>query len=308
LWIVPEHEPGLRALGLDSIDRLFADDLGERLDKPGLATWRQRRRVRGVAAGQEIVLYVKRFTNPPCRATRQARSTSLGVESTAGAEWAWMHRLAQLAIPGPQAVAFGAEFNGRREARSVVVSASVPGQSLEKWAECQPEFKRRLHEIVHGTADLVRRFHANGLIHRDLYLSHIFFNPAQRGPGALTLIDLQRVFCPKWARRRWLVKDLASLNYSVGPELCTRADRLRWFCAYLGVRKLRPPDRRLAYRTIGKTLRIARKTERRRAVGPMSSTSDSEKPGCAPMGGPEALAAFPKRQGGLDAGSVMRDR
>ncbi len=52
------------------------------------------------------------------------------------------------------------------------------------------------------------------------------------------LTDLQRVFRPRLRGERWLIKDLASLNYSAPAGLIARADRLRWLKRYLGVAKL----------------------------------------------------------------------
>jgi hypothetical protein len=106
--------------------------------------------------------------------------------------------------------------------------------------------------------------HRLGFVHRDLYLSHIFFHEGQLAGPKLSLIDLQRVGKPRWRQSRWVVKDLAALNFSAPASLISRADRLRWLVAYLRCASLDAAGRRLAYRVIGKTERIARKELRRR--------------------------------------------
>ena len=115
------------------------------------------------------------------------------------------------------------------------------------------------------------RLHTGGYVHRDLYLSHIFFDPDAPLDDALCLIDLQRMIRPAVNRRRWIVKDLAALNYSASPtrgdaigpsDLVSQADRLRWLKLYLGAVKLDGSARRLAYRVIGKTMRIQSRAAR----------------------------------------------
>ena len=77
-------------------------------------------------------------------------------------------------------------------------------------------------------AGLVGRLHRSGFVHRDLYLSHIFFDGL-----SFRLIDLQRAFRPRWRRRRWLIKDLAALHFSTPAEQVGRWERLRFLCWYV---------------------------------------------------------------------------
>lgn len=328
--IVPAFEALLRENHLDSIDTLFSNTIGERLDKPGLPTWRERWRVtlrdpaeppfcegrttppsppfvRGGVTPPEPPLckgratppnppfarggagsrtfYLKRFTNPPASARREVRRSGTGAKSVAGLEWTWMNRLARDGIPCACPVALAEELRGSREVRSAILTAAVPGDSLEHWAA---RWTRADHATIRALigvlAKLVARLHAAGYVHRDLYLSHLFFDPAAPLDDALCLIDLQRMIRPAANPRRWIVKDLAALNYSAptarddaasfpsptrgdatGPsDLISQADRLRWLKLYLGAVKLDGSARRLAYRVIGKTMRIQSRAARRR--------------------------------------------
>jgi heptose I phosphotransferase len=178
-----------------------------------------------------------------------------------------MHQLTDDGIATIQPIAFGEDIRSRREARSAILTAEVPGESLERLAA---NWSRDVHlpairRILVGTADLVARLHGCGYIHRDLYLSHIFFDEAAAPEEALRLIDLQRVIRPRWRRGRWVVKDLASLNYSTPFDLVTTADRLRWLCRYLNVDRFDGRARRLVRRIMTKTARIARHDRQRRA-------------------------------------------
>jgi len=104
--------------------------------------------------------------------------------------------------------------------------------------------------MVRDVADLVRRLHACGLVHKDLYLNHLYAEP---GGGSLTLVDLGRL--TRTTSRRLRVKDLAALYLSARP-LCTRTALLRGLRRYGG-------DRRLARRIVRKAQRMARHVPRR---------------------------------------------
>ena len=82
------------------------------------------------------------------------------------------------------------------------------------------------------------------------------------GPGSDNI--LARVFRPRWFRRRWIVKELASLSYSTPPNSATATDRLRFLRVYLGRDRFSAADRRLIRRVARKTGRIATHDARRR--------------------------------------------
>ncbi|MCH7807687.1 MAG: phosphotransferase [Planctomycetes bacterium] len=266
LQVAAEHLPLLRANALDSLDRLFESKQGESLSKPGLSPWRERLRLTLEVEGQTRTFYLKRFTNPPARAGREVRRARCGASSVAGLEWAWLRELARQGIACPQPVAFGEDLVGTRERRSAVLMAAVPGESLERWIPRRGlEDRAIICRLVVAVADLVARLHRRGYVHRDLYLSHLFFDPQAVAGEALHLIDLQRIKRPRWALRRWIIKDLAALHYSTPRGIVSQTDRLRWLKQYLGLPKLNPSARRLIYRVAGKAQRIARHDRRRLA-------------------------------------------
>ena len=131
-------------------------------------------------------------------------------------------------------------------------------------APCAGPTDARRRQLVRGVAALVRRFHAAGFNHRDLYCCHVFVRAPADGDvidvePALYLIDLQRVQRHRWRRRRWRVKDLAQLAYSVPAERVSRTDRMRFFREYLGVGKLRAEHKRLARSVWAKVRRMDRR-------------------------------------------------
>ena len=275
LTVMPGSEALLRTHCLDSLNALFATLDGERLDKPGLDRWRERLRVTIPDGDGTHVFYLKRFHRPPRRAQRVVRRAGCGANSLAGLEWAWMRRIAGGGIACVRPVAFGEELRGRSERRSAILTEAVPGDALERWvARWTVADRERITRLIRPLARLIARFHEKGYIHRDLYLSHVFHDVEARPDQSLCLIDLQRIIRPIWWRNRWIVKDLASLNYSTPSCLIHRTDRLRWLKHYLGLSKLTPEAKQLAYRVVGKTQQIARHDRRRTAA---LSTSSSAK-------------------------------
>lgn len=268
LWVVRGNERALVDAGLDTLDALCTVAGEESLTKPGLPGWRERIRLR-LGSNPDRIAFLKRYNNPP-RPVRHTIQTS-----HAGLEWHWMRALAADGIRCAVPIAFGEEFRDNRERRSALLTVAVPGRSLETWAEAQHQAgKRPPRQLLNMTADLIARFHDRGYIHRDLYLAHIFHDGEAGGDQSLHLIDLQRVFRPSVRRSRWIIKDLASLNYSTPAGLVTRTDRLRWLKRYLGSSVPRGEARRLAYRVIGKTQSIARHDSRRnRALSRMARQS-----------------------------------
>jgi len=266
LLIVPAYEGLLRSNQLDSLDALFSVSDAESLTKPGLGPWRQRLRLTLNVSGSGRTFYLKRFANPPASVRREVRRAGYDAKSVAGLEWTWMHRLAGEGIPCVKPVAFGEDLHGSRERRSAILTAAVPGDSLERFADRWGDSDRgTVRRLIPPLAKLVARLHGRGYIHRDLYLSHVFYDPTTGVEKSLCLIDLQRVIRPRWGRRRWIVKDLASLNYSAPGHLVSRTDRIRWLKHYLALPKLDASARRLAHRVVGKTKRIAKHDRRRTA-------------------------------------------
>ncbi len=271
-WVRPGFESVLAALGLDNLDAVFAWSAGQRMDKPGLESWRQRWRIE--LPGGHGYGYLKRFVHPPLRRQMQRWLNGAGRWSTAGIEWRNARQLADASIAAAEPIAFGQEMTGAWERRSFILLGEVAGQSLERWlpAYLPPPMqdprgqarRKRLDRL----ARFVARFHGEGFVHRDLYLSHIFIDAADAddaGEEEFRLIDLQRVFRPRWRKRRWKVKDLAALNFSTPPERVSERERMRFLCRYVRECGGQESTRRLVQAVEAKTRLIARRHERPRA-------------------------------------------
>ncbi|NLX04446.1 MAG: hypothetical protein GXY33_04800 [Phycisphaerae bacterium] len=244
---------------------------GRELHKPGLnGRYRYRFEIPD-QNGQSTWLYLKRTNRPGLRdQLDRIRCAGFG-RSICHYERAIIKRLSLLRIPTPVVAAWGEKMVGGYEQRSALLTEGIVGQPLERFV---PKYfirtperleLRRRRGWVRQLAELIGRFHRAGYCHRDLYLSHIFISLDEAGEPIFHLIDLARCFKMGIVRRRWLVKDLAALNYS-SPSVISRTDRMRFFLRYLGVSRLEPKHKALVRRIAAKTARIAahdRKHQRR---------------------------------------------
>ncbi len=260
LWVHPDYAAALRRGGLCDFDALLTAPGDHRLHKQGLAAWRQRLVLTLDTPGGPQRLFLKRYHCPPLH--RQFERLWTRASSTAEIEGSWLQRVADLGIRVPPLVAYGSRRQGAVETDSLLLTAEVPGQSLEQWLPQAVE-RRALHReakerIARQLASLVARLHSAGLYHRDLYVSHIFVHPLADGDPELYLIDLQRVRQARWRQRRWRIKDLAALHYSTPATAATAADRIRWMKRYLGTWRLTRPHKALIRAVGRKAARIAR--------------------------------------------------
>jgi hypothetical protein len=150
--------------------------------------------------------------------------------AAAAAEWRWLHVLPLLGIGSAKPVAWiGA---GRR---SLLVTEALRGRSLDAWAADAVRegwMPQLVHYVTTALASFVRRLHDHGLIHRDLNGAHLWVVDPRRS-GAPVVLDVERVFRPRWRVRRWIVKDLASL-YASMPTALPPSTGLRFLRRYLG--------------------------------------------------------------------------
>jgi hypothetical protein len=242
---------------------------GAPLNKPGLASYRERIRLTLELDGEPCTVYLKRFNAPPLREQLRRMWEFRLSRGSAEREMHFIRHLGLLGIPTMTRVAFGSRMRGWWERSGFGITAEVAGESLEKLVERWsgtgdssapteggrygsdlplrrttngeelstatdvplPTPKER-REIIDQLARIAARMHFNGLFHRDFYLCHIFLSRRTDGRIVLSLIDLGRMIRSSMRTERWKIKDLAALDYSSPSPLVTRADRLRFLYDY----------------------------------------------------------------------------
>ncbi len=252
----------LRELGLLEKNAIFSFQQGRELYKPGLGG-RTRIRFETFLNENRIWLYLKRVWHP--RISDQLARIFSGTirHSICWHERYMIKQIGLHRIPVPVVVAYAEKMAGGFEIASALMTQGIIGQSLEKFVPKhfartpdRTELVKRRGWIRH-LAGLIRRFHQAGFCHRDLYLSHIFICFKKDGGPVFYLIDLARAFKTGWRKNRWIVKDLAALNYSAPGNTISSTDRMRFFKTYLEVKKIGLTEKSFLREINRKSARIA---------------------------------------------------
>ena len=160
----------------------------------------------------------------------------------AGNEWRAIARLHQLGLNTMRVAAYGRRGVNPARQLSFLVTCELHGAiSLSElcadWRAHPPppSLKRAL---IHQLGRIARTLHDNGVNHRDFYLCH-FFIDMQMGAAQLTadnlrlfVIDLHRAQLRRKTPRRWRIKDLAALYFSVLALPLDARDVMRFIRAY----------------------------------------------------------------------------
>ena len=180
-----------------------------------------------------------------------------GFSRAANREWNWLHTLPLLGFRTPTPV-----YREQRLTGSLVCTRALSGRPMDVvWQEAadRGSTDALVAWAVAVVAPMVRRLHGAGLVHRDLYWNHLLQDP-DRPDAEPFLLDVERVFAPRWRFRRWVVKDLAGLLASLPVEV-RPTDRLRFLRAYCGG-VLSPGWKDLAEQVEHKAQRIRRHVPR----------------------------------------------
>lgn len=166
-------------------------------------------------------------------------------------EWRaiWQLRGAGFSTAWP--IAVGQFHEGGMVTRSFLLTAEISGgiAAHEYMRDLTPSARRALTVQI---ARLTQKFLEAGFAHRDYYLSHIFIvdSPARPGTRELYLIDLQRVFKPRFLRERWMVKDLGALAYTAQLAGASRSDLMVFYRACFDTRRVRDHDKPIIRRVM----------------------------------------------------------
>jgi heptose I phosphotransferase len=236
MTVTSEFLPLLRANGLDEFEKVMAFSGGTVVrDFPGRRTARlELKTPTGAAQGVFLKRYEPGYLSAGRRLLRFLHWP--GSDDEAMREWSMIQKVAACGIPTATPIAVGQQRSGGMVRRSFVMTAELAGAvEGQIWMERLPAGERRRFLI--RVAEMARRFHGSGLVHKDFYIGHVLVAP-KADEAEFFLIDLQRVAKPALLRSRWIAKDLGSLAYSMFNAGATYTDLLRALAAYRGHSKL----------------------------------------------------------------------
>ena len=145
-----------------------------------------------------------------------------------------------------------------------------------------------------ATVRAAAALHAARLHHHDLYLNHVFVDPAD--PTRATLIDLERTTSHHGLLGRAVVKDLAAIHATIPAATASCADRMRLLARYLEARRFPVWSLlgRLSRRVEAKAARIRAHVPRTPVGTAASGRPSASTPGATPRGPPGGAQAPPR--------------
>jgi tRNA A-37 threonylcarbamoyl transferase component Bud32 len=266
MWVDRHYRPALERLGLTTFDAMMATTAGHLLRAlPQRENWRLQLPATHTPQGDPapaIGAYLKKHRTRSWRTWLRAR-LALGAGETPGrVEARNVTRLARSGIAAMRLIAYGEKLAADGCLQSFVLTEELAGYTqLDHFlpqhfppqrAGRRTPRSRDLLRLIGEVAAVASKFHRLGYNHRDLYCCHFFIREHEPGRFHVNLIDLQRVEHRRHFRTRWLVKDLAQLSYSAPRQYISCTDKLAFIKHYLGVRKLRPQDKRFIRRILAK--------------------------------------------------------
>ena len=186
-------------------------------------------------------------------------------------EYVNLLRLREIGVPSITPIAAGTRRRALRCESFLLTDDLGPTKKLEDYVPevfekpFSPAQAKRKKLLVEALANLTRQMHGGGVNHRDYYLCHIHILPGGEPWPRLFVIDLNRADRRERVGRRWMVKDLAALNYSAPDGVFSRTDRLRFLKNYLDAGRLNRAQRKLVGSILRKTANIARHAQRSKA-------------------------------------------
>ena len=248
ITVASDFLPLLRANGLETFEQVMALAGGKvARDFPGRRTVRlELRAPDGSLTGIYLKRYETDYVSVGQRFLRLIRWP--GAADEAFQEWQALQAVSAIGVPTATPIAVGQQRSGGAVTRSFLMTAEISG-AVEGHVFMQALSPVERRQFLIRVAEMARRFHAAGLVHKDFYLGHVL---AVRGAAGAEffLIDLQRVVKPCYSRSRGVRKDLSALAYSAWNFGASRTDILRAFLTYTGRARLDDASRRLARKVL----------------------------------------------------------
>jgi heptosyltransferase-2 len=262
-FIDREYQTALSEAGLTSIEEVFSFDSAKNLAKSNLASYRSRLQfeINYPEPTSSTKVFMKRYDCPPVIVQLRNWLSHHNHRSEAFREFDAVNKLTERGINTPKVIGYGEQRNAFFETRSFIIIEKIPdAESLErKLPNCfegpaNIEKLEQRRDFIVQAAHFIKKFHDTNNRHRDLYLSHIFYDEK----GKFYLIDLARVFRPILMRKRFQIKDIAQVYYSAPGKHFSRTDRMRFYMTYVAKDKLRRKDKAFIRKVINKAEQMAR--------------------------------------------------
>jgi tRNA A-37 threonylcarbamoyl transferase component Bud32 len=188
-----------------------------------------------------------------------------GLDDEAMREWQMIHQVRSVGIQTATPISVGQQSAGGMVTRSFVMTLGIP-EAVEGHAYAKALSRQERRHFLQRVAEMARRFHHAGFVHKDYYVSHVLVSTVTNR-AELFLIDLQRVSRPCCWPQRARSKDLGALAYSMLNAGASRSDLVSAYQSYCGTSKLNAREKQIARRVLHRVAWL--RTRRPKHDGPI---------------------------------------
>lgn len=167
-------------------------------------------------SGEKVEAYIKRYTRVPVKQTVKAALTLKFKSFNAFDEWNSIIAFHNAGLPTMQPMAVAKCNDGTCSLALGITGYTKASEMFRKLEKGSP----RRRALIRKIAALGAGMHNAGLAHQDFYLVHVFVRESEG--DSIYLIDLQRVICGHNLSRRWIIKDLGQMIFSMFEYLSKR--------------------------------------------------------------------------------------
>jgi tRNA A-37 threonylcarbamoyl transferase component Bud32 len=249
--INPDYRELLKTTDLDSIQGVLRSKLGDVISEDRKQEKNVVKRIEIVYEGKPRVFYLKLYWNHLFEKiwARAFRGSLVG-RSMVRAEYENLEKLAEWGFLVPQLVAYGDHRFAGGVIHAFIITEEIP-QAMgvdyltHEWFDQQTKevCEQKKSELIHAVASSVRKMHAHGFEHHDLFLRNMMVS--EQDMSKLYIMDAPRgYFWPHFIMRIRRTFDLATLD-AAATEVFTRSQRMRFMHIYLQRDQLTDSDKQL---------------------------------------------------------------
>jgi len=235
MWVNTAHRQTLLESGLARFEDFRDTTAGEVVNRHGV---REVVRLTLTGCDGPRTVYLKRFGPTHLKDALKDLVRLRRVRTPALVECTMLRALRDAGFGAPAVIACGERHVlGRDRASFVMVDALNTGRPLDEVLKGLADPARR-RGLLAATASFVRRLHAAGFSHGDLFAKHLFVSREDDGDWSVSVIDLARGRRDATTSPARRARDLAALMVSIDPGVTSVRERRTFLLEYLGADRL----------------------------------------------------------------------
>ena len=254
--IHPDYSKILKTINLDNIPGVLHSSREETTRTDANQEKNIVKRIEITYEGQTQAFYLKLMRNSAFKVIwkRAFRGSFFG-RSMLRTEYENLEKLTKCGLRTPELVAYGDHRFAGGVINSFIITKEIP-QAMgvdylaHEWLGQQTDEvrKQKTDELVHETSRVVRKMHAQGFEHHDLFLRNMMISELDM--LKLYVMDTPRgFFWPRFIMRKRRAFDLATLD-SAATQSFTRSQRMRFMHLYLGHDRLTKEDKKFVRKVL----------------------------------------------------------